>query len=85
MRYISSTMVQVTPDEAATHLDDLIARARRGEAIVIVSGGQAVQLVPVATPSDAPRRISTRRSQTSRTTCHEAARRYPRYDVRRIG
>ena len=54
MRYLSSTMVQVTPDEAATHLSDLIARARRGEAIMIVSGGQAVQLVPVATPGVTP-------------------------------
>lgn len=49
-------MVQITPDEAAPRLHDLIARARRGEAIVIVSGGQAVQLVPVATPNDAPQK-----------------------------
>ena len=47
-------MVQITPDEAATRLSDLITRARRGEAIVIVSGGEAVQLVPVATPSEVP-------------------------------
>lgn len=46
-------MVQVTPDEAANRLSDLIARARRGEAIVIVSGGEAVQLVPVPTPTEA--------------------------------
>jgi antitoxin (DNA-binding transcriptional repressor) of toxin-antitoxin stability system len=47
-------MVQVTPDEAATRLSDLIARAGRGEAIIIVSGGQAVQLVPIAVPGVAP-------------------------------
>jgi prevent-host-death family protein len=49
-------MAQITSDEAATHLSDLIARARRGEAIFIVSGGEAVQLVPVATPGEAPRK-----------------------------
>jgi prevent-host-death family protein len=49
-------MAQITLDEAATHLSDLIARARRGEAILIVSGGEAVQLVPVAMPSEVPRK-----------------------------
>jgi len=49
-------MAQITLDEAAIHLRDLIARARRGEAILIVSGGEAVQLVPVAMPSEAPRK-----------------------------
>ena len=40
---------QVTADEAATHLPDLLARVKQGEEIVIEQGGNAVaKLVPVS-------------------------------------
>ncbi|WP_437491976.1 DUF2281 domain-containing protein [Sorangium sp. So ce1014] len=47
-------MVQVTLDEAVARLDELMGAARGGEAVVIVHGGAAVQLVPVPTPAGTP-------------------------------
>ncbi|WP_437626726.1 type II toxin-antitoxin system Phd/YefM family antitoxin [Sorangium sp. So ce1151] len=44
-------MVQVTLDEAVARLDELMGAARGGEAVVIMHGGAAVQLVPVPTPA----------------------------------
>jgi prevent-host-death family protein len=42
-------MVQVTAEEAQGHLADLIAKAMKGETVVITQNGdQTVQLVPVA-------------------------------------
>jgi prevent-host-death family protein len=49
-------MLHVTLDEAAAHLGDLMSAARRGEAVVIVNGPEAVQLVPVTAPSETPRK-----------------------------
>lgn len=41
-------MVQVTAEEAQGHLADLIAKAMKGETVVITQDGhQTVQLVPV--------------------------------------
>ncbi|HTN89487.1 MAG TPA: hypothetical protein VL242_37680 [Sorangium sp.] len=47
-------MVQVTLDEPVARLDELMSAARDGEAVVIVHGGAAVQLVPVPTPAATP-------------------------------
>ncbi|XXT25277.1 hypothetical protein WME94_27465 [Sorangium sp. So ce429] len=53
-RYARGGMVQVTLDEAVARLDELMGAARGGEAVVIVHGGAAVQLVPVPTPAATP-------------------------------
>ena len=44
----SKTMVQVTPEEAKSHLEELIEAAMRGEQVVIAHDDQhAVRLVPI--------------------------------------
>ena len=49
-------MLHVPLDEAATRLGDLMNAAKRGEAVVIVNGPEAVQLVPIAAPAETPRK-----------------------------
>ncbi|WP_420854452.1 DUF2281 domain-containing protein [Sorangium cellulosum] len=43
--------MQVSLDEALARLHELMGVARGGEAVVIVHGGSAVQLVPVPMPA----------------------------------
>jgi len=53
-------MYQVTPDEAKSHLEELIEAAMRGEQVVIAHDDQhAVQLVPVAAPAHRKRTAGT--------------------------
>ncbi|WP_438021813.1 type II toxin-antitoxin system Phd/YefM family antitoxin [Sorangium sp. So ce233] len=56
VRYPRVVMVQVTLDEALARLDELMGAARGGEAVVIVHGGAAVQLVPVPAPAETHRK-----------------------------
>ena len=54
-------MVQVTAEEAQDHLADLIAKAMKGETVVITQDGhQTVQLVPVERRASRPQFGSAR-------------------------
>jgi antitoxin (DNA-binding transcriptional repressor) of toxin-antitoxin stability system len=57
-------MYQVTPDEAKSHLEELIEAAMRGKQVVIAHDDQhAVQLVPVAAPAHRKRTAGTARGK----------------------
>ena len=56
-----NNMVQVTAEEAQGHLADLIAKAMKGETVVITQDGhQTVQLVPVVQSDRRPQFGSAR-------------------------